>query len=81
MTKCSVKKCKNCPRIVLKKDGVSFYVYFSFPQNAIIRNEWISIIARDRGEEFFKPQKGAVVCSEQFLPSDIHTTDRVVIIL
>ncbi|XP_013184074.1 uncharacterized protein LOC106129920 [Amyelois transitella] len=71
MTKCSVKKCKNCPRIALKKDGVS---YFIFPQNAIMRNEWISIIARDRGEEFFKPQKGAVVCSEHFLPSDIHTT-------
>ncbi|XP_038213302.1 uncharacterized protein LOC119833386 isoform X2 [Zerene cesonia] len=71
MTKCSVKNCPNNTISKLKKDGVS---YFSFPHNPVRCSKWAAIIGTARGEEFYKPRKGSVVCSDHFPQSDIYTT-------
>ncbi|CAG4941374.1 unnamed protein product [Colias eurytheme] len=73
MTKCSVKICRNSSIIKHKKDGVS---YFSFPRNPIRCSKWAAIIGRSRGEEFYKPRIGSVVCSDHFPESDMYTTTK-----
>ncbi|CAH0722159.1 unnamed protein product, partial [Brenthis ino] len=73
MPRCSFKNCKNHTSRTLKKDGVS---YFRFPRDPVRCAEWISIIARQRREEFFKPNQASVVCSKHFLENDEYETPK-----
>ncbi|CAK1584905.1 unnamed protein product [Parnassius mnemosyne] len=73
MPQCSFKNCKNHTSRTLKKDGIS---YFRFPRNPVRCAEWISVIARQRSEEFFMPTQRSVVCSKHFLDSDEYVTTK-----
>ncbi|XP_045492803.1 uncharacterized protein LOC123692157 isoform X2 [Colias croceus] len=48
----------------------------NFPRNPIRCSKWAAIIGRSRGEEFYKPRRGSVVCSDHFPESDMYTTTK-----
>ncbi|KAJ8714131.1 hypothetical protein PYW08_004682 [Mythimna loreyi] len=73
MPQCSFKNYKNHTSRTLKKDGIT---YFRFPRNPVQCAKWITIIARQRSEEFFKPTQGRVVCSKHFLETDKYVTKK-----
>ncbi|XP_049881830.1 uncharacterized protein LOC126377866 isoform X2 [Pectinophora gossypiella] len=73
MGKCAVKSCKNRSSEQKKKDGIS---YFYFPNNPIQREKWRKIIATERGEEFFKPNKRSQVCSDHFEATELYYSDK-----
>ncbi|XP_038212586.1 uncharacterized protein LOC119832861 isoform X2 [Zerene cesonia] len=68
MPQCVFKNCKNNPRKCNIPEGVS---YFRFPGNPHTCAKWISIVAREREDEYFIPAKNSVICSEHFDKSDI----------
>ncbi|KAJ0176685.1 hypothetical protein K1T71_007864 [Dendrolimus kikuchii] len=68
MPQCAFKCCKNNARKGKLTAGVS---YFRFPSNPFTCAEWISIVARERRDEFYKPAKNSVICSDHFEKSDI----------
>ncbi|KAJ0172496.1 hypothetical protein K1T71_011635 [Dendrolimus kikuchii] len=45
--------------------------FISFPSNPFTCGEWISIVARERRDEFYKPAKNSVIFSDHFDKSDI----------
>lgn len=49
---------------------------FSFSVHEIMRENWRKLVARERSEEFFKPNKSSVICSEHFLESDLYCTTK-----
>ncbi|XP_037966001.2 uncharacterized protein LOC105381188 isoform X5 [Plutella xylostella] len=68
MPQCAIRSCKNNYRNINVSLGVS---YFRFPHDPITCAEWISIVARERGETFYKPAKTSVICSDHFDKSDL----------
>ncbi|KPJ15895.1 hypothetical protein RR48_09941 [Papilio machaon] len=46
-------------------------VSWSFPNNPLRAAKWIAIVATERSEEFYKPTKNSVICSEHFDSNDI----------
>lgn len=50
--------------------------YFSFPRDETQRNKWRCIIARDREDEFYKPNASSVICSEHFSDDDMYVTKK-----
>lgn len=50
---------------------LSILFYFSFPSNPFTRAEWISIVARERRDDVYKPAKNSVICSDHFDKLDI----------
>ncbi|XP_062531767.1 uncharacterized protein LOC134201271 isoform X1 [Bombyx mori] len=68
MPQCAFKSCKNNARKSNLTAGVS---YFRFPSNPLTCAEWISIVARARRDDFYKPAKNSVICSDHFDKSDI----------
>ncbi|XP_050671801.1 uncharacterized protein LOC126970119 [Leptidea sinapis] len=73
MPKCSMRNCKNITSRTLKRDGIS---YLRFPCNPIQCGQWTSIVSKQRCEDFYKPNKSSVVCSEYFLDKDIYVTAK-----
>ncbi|KAL0868855.1 hypothetical protein ABMA27_007204 [Loxostege sticticalis] len=73
MLKCVIKRCQNNTLTAQKKDGV---IYHRFPIDEIIRENWRVLVARERFEEFYKPNKSSVICSNHFLESDIYYTTK-----
>ncbi|KAF9823627.1 hypothetical protein SFRURICE_009172, partial [Spodoptera frugiperda] len=68
MPQCVFKSCKNNARKSNSSGGVS---YFRFPSNPFTCAEWVSIVAREREDNFYKPAKNSVICSDHFDKSDI----------
>lgn len=50
---------------------LTFLFYFSFPSNPFTCAEWISIVARERRDDFYKPATNSVICSDHFDKLDI----------
>ncbi|XP_050354934.1 THAP domain-containing protein 1-like [Nymphalis io] len=73
MPKCALRNCKNITSRTLKKDGIS---YFRFPRDPIRCGEWTSIVSQQRREDYFKPNKSSVICSEHFLDKDMYVTPK-----
>ncbi|XP_038207295.1 THAP domain-containing protein 1-like [Zerene cesonia] len=73
MPKCALKNCKNITSRTLKRDGIS---YFRFPRDPIRCAQWTTIISQQRREEYFKPNRSSVVCSEHFLNADMYDTTK-----
>lgn len=48
-----------------------FCYCFSFPNNPYRAAKWVAIVATERAEEFYKPTKNSVICSEHFDFNDI----------
>ncbi|KAF9810919.1 hypothetical protein SFRURICE_005345 [Spodoptera frugiperda] len=68
MPQCVFKSCKNNARKSNSSAGVS---YFRFPSNPFTCAEWVSIVAREREDNFYKPAKNSIICSDHFDKSDI----------
>ncbi|KAF9807748.1 hypothetical protein SFRURICE_009318 [Spodoptera frugiperda] len=68
MPQCVFKSCKNNARKSNLSAGVS---YFRFPSDPFTCAEWVSIVAREREDNFYKPAKNSVICSDHFDKSDI----------
>ncbi|CAH2092898.1 unnamed protein product [Euphydryas editha] len=68
MPQCVFKNCKNNHRNVKITDGISF---FRFPSDPFRFAKWVSIVAKERGEEFYTPCKNSTICSIHFDKLDI----------
>ncbi|CAH2084991.1 unnamed protein product [Euphydryas editha] len=68
MPQCVFKNCKNNHRNVKVSDGITF---FRFPNDPFRFAEWVSIVAKERGEEFYSPCKNSTICSIHFDKLDI----------
>ncbi|RVE51816.1 hypothetical protein evm_003619 [Chilo suppressalis] len=75
MPQCVFKTCKNNYRKTNTAVGVS---YFRFPSSPLKCAKWASIVAKERGEEFYEPAKNSVICSEHFHELDMigHASRR-----
>ncbi|CAG9136031.1 unnamed protein product [Plutella xylostella] len=44
------------------------------PNDPIIRSKWVEIIRKSRGEDYWKPAKSTVICSDHFHHKDLYYT-------
>ncbi|CAK1590726.1 unnamed protein product [Parnassius mnemosyne] len=69
MTSCAIKICRNYKGRLRATNKVS---YHRIPTDSIIRSRWVDIIRKSREEEFWKPSKTTVICSEHFREKDLY---------
>lgn len=41
-----------------------------------MRENWRKLVARERSEEFYKPNQSSVICSDHFLEGDVYCTPK-----
>ncbi|VVC93489.1 unnamed protein product [Leptidea sinapis] len=41
-----------------------------------MKEKWRQLVARERNEEFYKPNKSSVICSNHFLEADLYITTK-----
>ncbi|XP_048484643.1 uncharacterized protein LOC125490210 [Plutella xylostella] len=46
----------------------------TIPNDPIIRSKWVEIIRKSRGEDYWKPAKSTVICSDHFHHKDLYYT-------
>ncbi|CAB3259927.1 unnamed protein product [Arctia plantaginis] len=68
MPQCALKNCVNNHRNTKVLQGISF---FRFPSDPFRCAEWVSIVAKERGEEMYNPYKTSTICSIHFDRLDI----------
>ncbi|CAG4930529.1 unnamed protein product [Parnassius apollo] len=69
MTSCAIKICRNYKGRLQTINKIS---YHRIPIDPIIRSRWVDIMRKSRGEEFWKPSKTTVICSEHFREKDLY---------
>ncbi|CAH0407115.1 unnamed protein product [Chilo suppressalis] len=76
MPTCVIKVCRN----YLGRLKTTYKVtYHRLPTDPVMKSKWVDIIRSSRGEDFWKPAKSTVICSDHFSTKDmyfVHNQER-----
>ncbi|XP_041982452.1 uncharacterized protein LOC121735623 [Aricia agestis] len=73
MPSCVVKCCKNYISKVKKPQGITYHV---FPRNKRLKDSWILMIRKARGDSDWNPTPFSTVCSAHFDEQDFMITPK-----
>ncbi|XP_048480627.1 THAP domain-containing protein 5-like [Plutella xylostella] len=73
MRVCAINVCRNYKGRLKTTHKVTFH---AIPTDPVIKSKWIDIIRKSRGEDYWKPTKNTVVCSDHFHNKDIYIKNQ-----
>ncbi|XP_048479995.1 THAP domain-containing protein 5-like [Plutella xylostella] len=71
MRVCALNVCRNYKGRLKTTHKVTYHL---IPNDPIIRSKWVEIIRKSRGEDYWKPAKSTVICSDHFHHKDLYYT-------